>query len=177
MEKQNSWTRGLRQAYAAPGLSASDRAPMGQPNSLWICQEMFFLASWYSSPFTDSSSEHQKWWESFVWPFSYGNKASSQCCPSASPAYCKFHCCWIGYLEVTRLTGYLNFLKLCLSLKVANQIVYIPLHEPGLHTKNCTQCCYFCFSSPFPLDVGIAAFCGGSLRFIKHSKEAGWRHS
>lgn len=59
-----------------------------------ICQETVFPASWYSSPFTDSSSEHQKWWESFAWPISYGSKASSQRCPCTSPAYCNFHCCW-----------------------------------------------------------------------------------
>lgn len=142
----------------------------------WICQEMFFLESWYSSPSTVSSSEHQKWRESFAWPISYGSKASSQRCPSSSPAHCKFHCCKIGYLEVSRLTGCLNFLKLCLSLTVSNGIVYTLLREPGPLAKSCTQCGYFCFSPPFPLDAGTPAFCGGSLRFIKHTREAGWRH-
>lgn len=72
-----------------------------------------------------------------------------------------------GYLEVSRLTGCLDFLKLCLSLNVAKWIVYKSLHEPGLHTKSCTQCCYFCFRAPFPLDVGISAFRGGSLEVHK----------
>lgn len=153
----------LGKRIKASGGSTTQLVLLGQKNSLQISvRKQFFLASWYSSPFTDSSDEHQNDDRVFLGPFPMAAKHLPSIAPPPPQHTVRFIVAEVGYLKVSRLTGCLDFLKLCLSLNVANGIVYTPLGEPGPHTKSLIQCCNFCSPAPYPLPVGISPFRGGA---------------
>lgn len=87
------------------------------------------------------------------WLGSWDRKAFFFLCKLLFPfTFFTFHCCWIGYLQVSGLTGCLDFLKLCFSLNVAREIVCRLLWEWDGPLWP-TQCCYFCFSLLPPMKV------------------------
>jgi len=176
-EKQSSWvkrSRPHRQCHVSalvPGFLRGSKSHCESPSGNSFSSELIRFS------FHRLIKRTSKMMRVLLGPFPMAAKHLPSAAPPPPRRIVSLIVVEVGYLEVSRLTGCLDFLKLCLSLNVANRIVYTPLSEPGARAPSCTQCCYFCCSAPFPREAGISAFCGGSVRSIKPRKEAGWRHS